>query len=78
MPLAVDDDVPAEYPKLDDWKLTLAPDVENALSPDADVLGVVPEVTTTPTMDNPVAGALLSTLTVKADSEFHVPAKTSS
>jgi hypothetical protein len=51
------------------------PDVDNALSPDAVVEGVVPEVTTAPTIESPVAGALLSILRVTADIEFHVPAK---
>jgi hypothetical protein len=56
--------------------LAAAPVVLIAESPEAVVLGVVPAVTTAPTIDRPVAGALLSILYVSADKEFHVPANT--
>jgi hypothetical protein len=60
-----------------DVKLALRPVVLMAESPDAVVDGVVPEVTTEPTKLNPVAGALLSILTVRPDNEFQVPANLS-
>ncbi|HVB24116.1 MAG TPA: hypothetical protein VNG51_19415 [Ktedonobacteraceae bacterium] len=57
-------------------KLADKPLVLIAESPLAVVLGVVPEVTTEPTIDNPVAGALLSILYVNALKLFQVPANT--
>ena len=56
------DEVPAAYPNELDVKLAEAPVVEAALSPEAEVLGVVPDATTEPTIESPVAGALLSIL----------------
>ena len=73
VPPAVVDDVPAPYGVVELLKLADKPVVLIAESPDAVVLGVVPEVTTEPTIDSPVAGALLSILYVNAESEFHVP-----
>jgi hypothetical protein len=55
-------------------KLADRPEVLMAESPEAVVAGVVPEVTTEPTIERPVAGALLSILMVKAERLFQVPA----
>lgn len=74
-PAVVYVDVPAAYPIAVVVKFNDSPEVENALSPDAVVAGVVPEVTTAPTIDKPVAGALLSILIVAALNELYVPAK---
>jgi hypothetical protein len=62
VPPAVVLEVPAAYPNELEVKLAAVPDVEAAESPDADALGVVPDVTTDATIDTPVAGDALDTL----------------
>jgi hypothetical protein len=74
VPLAVLDDVPAPNGVVELLKLALKPVVDIAESPVAVVAGCVNDVNTEPTIDKPVAGALLSILYVNADNEFHVPA----
>jgi hypothetical protein len=62
VPEAVLELVPVPYGVLELLKLADKPEVLRAESPEAVVAGVVPEVTTEPTIDRPVAGALLSIL----------------
>jgi hypothetical protein len=76
VPLAVDEDVPAVNGVVELLKLNEIPVVDMALSPVAVVAGCVYEVSTEPTTDKPVAGALPLILYVPAETEFHVPART--
>lgn len=74
VPLAVVDDVPVPNGLLDVLKFAEIPVVLIAASPVADAEAVAAAVTTDPTIEIPVAGALLSILYVRALNEFHVPA----